>query len=258
MDTATSPFETLKQILRSVRDPDALNDHAWTHSLIVQEALARDPGLRGVSPGQQLIGALAGLFPELQPATPPRCGKRLDPRWGEFGLLAALYFTPFNHGTSYPTSLMQAWARIDPAILYFVYRVDGTSAGLTEKQIQRYQLVGGDLEYGSPSTLSDWHRKGLQRFAEIILNRERFLARTSLKPSILLDPDAQEAEQLNTPQKRSPADARRRKRAIWLPVFILLLLALGLGSFKGWKIYQSGMLLYQDMTRLQELRGYSG
>src|SRR5688572_27824973 len=121
MEESTAPFETLKQILRHARQPDLLNDHPWTQSLIVQEALASDPGLAEASPGQQLIGALAGLFKQLQPANPPRVGKRLDPRWGEFGLLAALYFAPFNHGTSFPTSLMEAWCRIDPAILYFVY-----------------------------------------------------------------------------------------------------------------------------------------
>ena len=257
MDKNGFPFETLKQILRHVRQPDELNDHPWTQSLFVRQVIANTPQLAQVSPGQQLIAALASLFPELQPAAPPRCGKRLDPRWGEFGLLAALYFTPFNHGTSYPTSLLDAWGRIDPAILYFVY---GKSVGnLGEEQIQRYQLVGSDLEYGSPSTLSDWHRKGLQRFAEIILNRERFLARTSLNPSIILESGPQGTEIRNgsqslgiskvRDQKRSPA----RTRAIWFSVFFLLLIVLGLGSFKAWKIYQSGMLLYQDINHLQEM-----
>ena len=82
----------------------------------MQEALASAPLLKETDPGQQLVSALAGLFLQMQPPAPPRRGKRLDPRWGEFGLLAALYFAPFNHGTAFPTTLLEAWARIDPAI----------------------------------------------------------------------------------------------------------------------------------------------
>src|SRR3990172_4035641 len=165
MDKSAATFETLKQILRHVRNPDLLNDHPWTRSLIVQEARASAPQLTQASPGQQLVSALASLFPQLQPAGPPPGGQRLDPRWGEFGLLAALYFTPFNHGTSFPTSHLDAWGRIDPAILYFVY--GKPAEALANEQIKRYQLVGADLEYGSASTLSDWHKKGLQRFSSI-------------------------------------------------------------------------------------------
>ncbi|MCK7500508.1 MAG: hypothetical protein MZW92_67395 [Comamonadaceae bacterium] len=121
----------------------------------------------------------------MQPPTPPRRGKRLDPRWGEFGLLAALYFSPFNHGTPFPSSLLDAWKRIDTAILYHVYGKPAES--LTGSEIQRYQLVGAEIEYGSASTLSDWHKKGLQRLADILVNRERYLSVSSSKPSILLD-----------------------------------------------------------------------
>jgi hypothetical protein len=38
MDKNAVPFETLKQILRHVRDPERLDDHPWTQSLIVQES----------------------------------------------------------------------------------------------------------------------------------------------------------------------------------------------------------------------------
>ena len=54
-----------------------------------------------------------------------------------------------------------------------------TADQLREEEIRRFQLVGEELEYGAVSTLSDWHKKGLQRFAGIILDRERFLSRES-------------------------------------------------------------------------------
>src|SRR5574341_168451 len=221
-------FETLKQILRHVRDPEMLNDHPWTQSLFVQEAVLDSAQLREGNPGQQLIGALARLFPDLKPAAPPRHGKRLDTRWGEFGLLAALYFTPFNHGTSYPTSLMDAWGRIDPAILYFIY--GRPPEALCEEEIKRYRLVGADLEFGAASTLSDWHKKGLRRFTELILDRERFLSRNQVRPSILLEPEQTlaVASSLARPMPRPT----RKWRWIWLVLACVLMLLLGLGSFK--------------------------
>src|SRR5512134_2737803 len=109
----SEPFEILKQILRNVREPEALDEHPWTQGLFVREAVRGDTLLQNLRPGGQLAAALAGLFPGMMPSAPPRRGKRLDPRWGEFGLLAALYFTPFNHGRPYPATLMDAWGRID-------------------------------------------------------------------------------------------------------------------------------------------------
>jgi hypothetical protein len=254
MKESTAPFETLKQILRHARQPDLLNDHPWTQSLIVQEALANDPRLAQASPGQQLIGALAGLFKQLQPANPPRAGKRLDPRWGEFGLLAALYFAPFNHGTSFPTSLMEAWCRIDPAILHFVY--GKPAEALCAEEIRRYELVGADVAYGAASTLSDWHRKGLQRFAEFILNRERFLARNAAQISSLSeDPQTNLPSGSEQPEVSSSSRGRSRviRRFLWLGVTLLLLAALGLGALKARKIYNAGMPVYRDVTGLQKL-----
>jgi len=255
MDNSAVHFETLKQILRHVRNPDLLNDHPWTRGLIVQDALASAPQLTQASPGQQLIHALVSLFPGLQPASPPKRGKRLDPRWGEFGLLAALYFTPFNHGKPFPTSHLDAWGRIDPAILYFVYGEPADA--LVEEQVKRYQLVGADLEYGAASTLSDWHKKGLQRFTEIILDRERFLSRTSTECSIILNPEqsgiSEASENHDAAQARSQKRSAYIRRRIWLAAPLLLIIALGLGSFKARQIYTDGMLVYQDVTRLQEL-----
>lgn len=252
MDT-TPHFETLKQILRLARQPSQLDGHPWTQGLIVQEALESCPELAQASPGQQLIGALAHLFPQLQPASPPRAGKRLDPRWGEYGLLAALYFTPFNHGTPFPTSLLDAWARIDCAILHSVYGKDGD--GLSEEQVNKYRLVGDDIDYGSASTLSDWHKKGLQRFTEITLNRERFLARAYAKPSAILEETsaAGVADEARKPGAQETKRSTFRKRVIWLALGFLLLSALGLALLKAHSIYTRGLLVYEDVTCLQQV-----
>ena len=242
MDECAEPFETLKQILRQVRNPQTLDDHPWTRSLIVQENHFDVPGPGQVGPGQQLIDAIARLFPRLQPSAPPRRGKRLDSRWGEFGLLAALYFTPFNHGAPYPSSFTDAWGRIDPAILYFVF--GRPAEELPDEDVKRYQLVGADLEYAPASTLSDWHRKGIQRLAEVILDRERFLSRNHAQPSAILEPE------------KSQVKEHRRPPHLWrwagLAFILSFLLILGLAGFKGWRIYQSGMQVYRDVTWLRE------
>ncbi len=252
MDNDTSPFETLKQILRNARQPDLLDDHPWTQSLIVQEARACVPELAQAGPGQQLVGALSNLFPQLQPANAPKRGKRLDPRWGEFGLLAALYFAPYNNGKAYPSTLGDAWGRIDPAVLYFVYGKPPEELGAD--QIQKYELVGEDIDYAATSTLSDWHKKGLQRFTEIVLNRERFLSRTSVEPSIILHPEAA-SRPAGSGETKPPAPEAKRsvrtKRRLWVPALLLLLVLAGLGGFKGWRIYTAGTLVYQDVVRLQ-------
>ncbi len=248
MATNLEYFEILKQLLKNVRDPNSLNGHPWADSLFVEDAVIGDPGLQHESPGGQLVTALADLFPQMMPSTPPRRGKRLDPRWGEFGLLAALYFTPFNHGTAYPTTLMDAWGRIDEAILYFVY---GKPAGeLSPEEVEKYRLVGDDLEYGSASTLSDWQRKGLQRFAAIILDQERFLSRTQGRPSPLLGEG-----QAGVPDV--PSAARRSAGRGWclagVILAVLLLAVVGLASYKGWRIYQSGLPVLRDVTALREI-----
>ena len=53
MDKNASSFEDLKQVLRHIRNPEELNDHPWTRSLFVQQALQTTPRLAHVRPGQQ-------------------------------------------------------------------------------------------------------------------------------------------------------------------------------------------------------------
>ena len=243
-------FETLKSLLKNIRNPELLDDHPWTRSLFVGEAGSRHASPKQNSPGQMLAFALADIFATMQPAVPPRRGKRLDPRWGEFGLLAALYFTPFNHGTPYPDTLMDAWGYIDPAILYFVFGKQ--SQDLEQGDVERYQLVSSDLEYGAASTLSDWHRKGVERLANIILNRERYLARTLPASSIILDPD-QSVPVARSSGRRFRFPSRIRPLLSW-GIILILILSLGLGWSKGQRIYASGRMVYQDIVTIQELK----
>lgn len=246
MEKDTVCFDNLKTILRHIRNPQALDDHPWTKSLIVRETLAGNSQGGMAGSGQQLVNAIACLFADMQPPTPPRRGKRLDPRWGEFGLLAALYFTPYNHGTPFPTSLLDAWRRIDTAILYHVYGKPAES--LTEAEIARYQLVGAEVEYGSASTLSDWHKKGLQRLADILVNRERYLSASSSKPSILLHgPDNPSAR----PEPIDRGPRKKYKATLWVVSLLVVCGLLILGGFKGRNIYLEAGTVYANASRLQ-------
>lgn len=243
-------FETLKAILKYIRTPERLDDHPWIQSLVVQETLDSIPHLRMASPGQQLVTAVARLFSNMQPVAPPRHGKRLDPRWGEFGLLAALYFTPFNHGTPFPTSLMEAWKCIDSAILYHVF---GKPAGqLTGEQIEKYQVVGDDVDFGSASTLSDWHKKGVQRLADILLDRERFLGKSSSQPSVIVDAKGKQAASSKQVSSRRLSKVRRSLGRVALLILVILLI---LGGVKARNIYSRGRTVYEDVTQIQELVG---
>jgi hypothetical protein len=244
MEAALNSTETLKTILKNFRNPALLDDHPWTRSLIVQEGLARDPRCGLAGPGHQLVQAIAGLFSDMQPQTPPRRGKRIDPRWGEFGLLAALYFTPVRQGTPFPTSLLDAWRRIDSAILYAVY--GKPAAMLSREEIQKFELVGEEVEYGSTSTLSDWHRKGVQRLAEIVINREQYLSRAASVPPTIVDG----VEGSSTSASRTTAHAGW---FAWLAGFLILAVFLAAGAFKGRQLYVSSQAVLEDAHALQQL-----
>ncbi len=168
-DSSDAHVEMLRGILEKAQSPEELNGHPWTDSQIVEDLLADKPQLRGMQPGQRLLLGLANLFSEMRPSLPPRRGLRLDTRWGEFGILAARYFAPLRYGAPFPTSLRDAWGRIDQAILLYVY--GHANGSLSAAEIARYQLVGAEPEVAPDSTLSDWHRKGLWRLAALIRER---------------------------------------------------------------------------------------
>ena len=148
--TNTAPLDLLKDVLAHLRKPQALNDHPWAVQIN--------------STGEELVNRTAGAFRKMLPPNPPHTGKRLDPRWGSFGILAAQYFAPLALGTPFPNSLREAAGSIDRSIYYFVY---GRADGLGDAETARYSLTGKELEPTPNSTLSDWHRKGLEQLLEL-------------------------------------------------------------------------------------------
>src|SRR5512136_1988404 len=105
-------IELLRIILENTLQPRRLDAHPWAKSLIVTEVSTNSPDLQK-SAGQRLVQAIANLFKQMKPSTPPRQGKRLDTRWAEFGMLAAQYFSPLLYGEPSPASLREAWGSLD-------------------------------------------------------------------------------------------------------------------------------------------------
>jgi hypothetical protein len=245
-----SPSKThlaaLKSILENLDNPDSLDDHPWVDSLPVREAVQRDASLAGQSSGRQLVQALGDLFRALQPATPPHKGKRLDTRWGRFGILAARYFAPLLYTGVYPPSLRDAWRRIDSSILLFVY--GQPAAALTPQQVAAYHLVGDDVDLAANSTISDWHRRGLEDLAALFINHENNLCKAPGLPWRKLPG--------KEPARRQPGQAHTQ--APWLRFLLwaaalALLIALLLAGFKGRRIYNQYQAVNADALQLQQL-----
>ncbi len=257
MPPDSDQLEILKYILENSLRPQVLDSHPWGGSLIVLESVANTPDLQDKGSGQQLVNAIGKLFGNMMPGAAPRHGKRLDTRWGEFGILAAQYFAPLLFGSPWPVSLRDAWGRIDQSILLFVYGKSDDSLADAEKEV--YKLVGDELEAAPTSTLSDWHRKGLQRLMEMILARESYLSRSMSKPAVIFQ-DGGSMVRADDPSISSETESQpvkiqwpgRRRFIIRLLILTLLGLVL-IGSFKALKIYNMALLVWQDAASLQEL-----
>ncbi len=214
-----------------------LDSHPWASRIFVRDAAARHPERSPLSPGAQLVAALSDFFASNMPATPPRRGKRLDTRWGEFGLLAAQYFAPLQFGAPIPTSLRDAWGRMDHAILLYVF---GRADSLSQDEIATYKLVGDELDVAPTSTLSDWHTKGMQKLAEALSARDQFLAQEQPRPRPVEDPGARPG----------------RRRLLKVSLLILLLILASLltwGGFTAKRVYDLSLLVWQDVSELREL-----
>jgi hypothetical protein len=165
--------ELLKPILAHLREPDLLTDHPW--AVLLPESKEKNRGV-------QLVDLVTAVFRKMIPSGPPRTGKRLDTRWGIFGILAAQHFAPFCLGTPTPSSLREAWETLDRSILYFVY---GQNDGLSEAQQSSYRFAGNEIEPAPNSTLSDWHRRGIEQLAEMVrLEIHRSTVRRIPKPNV--------------------------------------------------------------------------
>lgn len=212
-----SSLEQLKEILEHLRTPNALNDHPWARQLSptqLQNNLSAD-----ISPGEELVNLVTGTFRKMRPANPPRKGKRMDTRWGVFGILAAQYFSPLLNNEPFPSSLRDAWGGIDDSILFFVFgRVDG----LSEVDRAKYRFAGNEPEPAANSTLSDWQRKGLVQLAELV---------------------DMEQKRLHSDQTLPPI---RRKNTRWIVATSGLFIVF-LAAFFGWKAWN----LYQHVQAIE-------
>jgi hypothetical protein len=231
-------IESLKEILESIHNPAILDSHPWTECFFVQDIIGSHPNLDNQSSANQLLIAIAELFYETMPLSPPKRGVRLDARWSKFGLLAAKYFSPILFGNPAPASFQDAWEKIDQSILLFVDRDDETE--LSDEEIEHYRLIGNEPEVTPFSTLSDWHRKGLQGLLEFIQVRENFL---SISRSV--------EENNSKPAATSSPSKKTWKRFLGGSVGLLFLALLFFGGRKALATYNAGMLVYEDVMQLQ-------
>ncbi len=220
------------------------------------------PDLETHSPGFQLLNTLNALFIETMPSIPPRRGKRLDTNWGQFGILASLYFAPFMHGSVRPATLTDAWGRIDAVILRFVFGEQ--EEDVLEEDRERYKLVGDECEVAPTSTISDWHVRGLDRLAELLLSQEQMLSAQKDERSVLLDPSYAEAQDENVIGAESASwlhsmasrlrqvvryyEGNRRK--VWIVSSAIILLLMG---WKAIAVYHLARAVQSDVSQLQEI-----
>lgn len=207
-----SSVEQLKIILSNLNTPEVLSEHPWA----AVEASA----------GERLVKVTLAAFRRMIPPSPPRKGKRLDTRWGAFGILAAQYFVPLISATPFPSSLRDAWDSMDQAILIFVY---GKADGLSGEEETRYRFTASEIQPAPNSTLSDWHRKGLEQLTEMML-----------------------AEQSRKKIRNAPmlTSSRVFKKISWALAAVLILTM----GFLGWKargIYQRVQIIQQKVTALE-------
>ena len=249
---ANQHFENLKFILENVRAPERLDNHPWTQSLLVQDALERNPLLVNKSPGQQLLLVIGELFRGMIPATPPKKGKRLDTRWGRFGILAANYFAPLLYGRLYPVSLREAWRRIDQAVLLFAF--GDIQDELKPEQVEPYQLVGEELDMAANSTISDWHRSGLEELADLLVSREKHLSQMRAEPSPILDAEIMVHSREKNARSSHP---NPRRNLLWrwgLLLFALFLLGMIVaGALKARRMLNMVETIQGDIVTLQSL-----
>lgn len=233
MPSQIKQFETLENILDSSRYPGALDSHPWTKSLVVLESISRDPALKNVSPGLQLLITITKFFTAMMPSTAPRRSQPFDARWGEFGVLAAQYFAPLIFGLPAPASLDESRKYVNQGILSFVL----DRAKISEEEKNNYELMGGALA-SAGDMFNNWHEKGLRRLTEKIMAREEFLSNVMSVPAVITDEMGNQGDFLYTPEKSIAGEALKKVMLFLITVFILFTLILTLiGGFKLFRIY---------------------
>ncbi len=249
----------LRLILDNIGDPQQLDSHPWTDSLFVGSYAAQKSPRDSQPKGYQLLAALATLFQETMPSAPPRRGKRLDTAWGQFGILAALYFAPFEFSSPRPATLRDAWGRIDYSIYQFVFEQGRREA--TQSEVEAYQLISAEPDIAPTSTISDWHVKGLEKLAQALITKEQILSAQLDQPSPLLEPDAvvnfpnvpppnERLTQLKLQIKTFQIWYQKNTRRFWLGFSAVLLIFLGWRAGRIFMLYRA---VKQDVSQLQEM-----
>jgi len=229
--TPETSLKQLYEILVGLHDPQSLDEHPWANRAFVRSVVKTTAGMNVLSPGWQLSLALLQVFRKSMPSHPPRTGKRLDTHWGVFGLMAARYFFPFIQNQPPPENLPAAWGNIDSAILYFVSEKEGKE--LSPKLLESYHLLAGETSPAPYSTLSDWHRKGL----EILLS---FIEHAEAIP---------QGKQTNTPHAiRWP---RVPFKLVFALIGLVLSVALVVMGYRCWSLYQQARTLQAQAKDLQ-------
>lgn len=242
MDDTEQGLVLLRTVLENLDQPEKLNTHPWVNSRMVTEACDRNPGLNGLAPGERLVQTISSIFRMMMPNTPPRRGLRLDTHWGEFGILASQYFAPLVFNLPYPGSLREAWQNIDRAILLFVFNDD---KGIKEEDHIRYQLIGNEPEIAPNSTISDWHRKGIEQFSNFITQYKK---QSEINAKIEGTPLSKQSLVIQFLKKLKPTQIFW----VWFKRIVLLLVVglLAAGIWKGWELYQKASSVKQQAEEI--------
>ena len=109
------------------------------------------------------------------------------------------------------------------------------------------------------STISDWHRGGLQDLLDLFLNQENHLSLSLGKPSpILNEKNANRSQQDKRVRHQQKGIFSNLKKSFleWGKYLALtaLLLALIFAAFKGWQIYQMLKAVEADISQLEQVK----
>ncbi len=241
---AASP-RLMQKVLEQIQQPGKLDSHPWTNSRAVRNMGADSPLVASAGPGERLVLALRILFLQMMPESPPHPGKLLDPRWGEFGVLAARYFAPLEFGVPVPISLRQAWSRIDASILLFVRA--GSDQPLSQDDLAGYQLVGGEPDSAHVRRLNEWHKKGIEKLTAIFQSYENHLRRMADIPANAREGSGKNA---NT-RKLSGGKTGWRRHPAALIFTGLAMVGLLMAGYKAWSIYRAWTAVQADVSQLQ-------
>ena len=208
--------ELLKLILTHLQEPWLLNEHPWA---------ARFGNKNDDSTGAQLAAFVSKVFRRMVPSSQPQQGKRLDTRWGVFGLLASMYFAPAILHSFPPGSQRDAWETMDDSILLLVF---GNKTEVSPVDREKYRFAGNEKEPAPNSTLSDWHKKGLEQLTQMLILEFR---------------------QTNVKTKKS----RKPFLVFSISLLIILTAAITVLGLKAHELYKQALVIKTDAAHLADV-----